>query len=64
MSKATEQMYILLEPEEDGAASPLSPLLTELVAALQDIKQLQPPLLALEGELRGICANKICPKYF
>jgi len=50
MSKATEQMYILLEPEEDGAASPLSPLLTELVAALQDIKQLQPPLLALEED--------------
>ncbi len=53
--KAGEQMYLFLGQEEvEGGA--LSTLHTDLLDALQNIKQLQPPLTTLEGEKRGICA--------
>jgi hypothetical protein len=42
-------MYLFLGQEEvEGGA--LSSLHTDLLAALQNIKQLQPPLTTLEGE--------------
>jgi hypothetical protein len=48
-------MYLFLGQEEvEGGA--LSSLHTDLLAALQNIKQLQPPLTTLEGENRGMCA--------
>jgi hypothetical protein len=47
--KAGEQMYLFLGQEEvEGGA--LSSLHTDLLAALQNIKQLQPPLTTLEGK--------------
>jgi hypothetical protein len=51
-------MYLFLGQEdvEGGPLSSLSSLHTDLLTALQNIKQLQPPLTTLEGEKRGICA--------
>jgi hypothetical protein len=56
--KAAEQMYLFLGQEE-MEGGPLSTLHTDLLAALQNIKQLQPPLTTLEGEKRGICALEV-----
>jgi hypothetical protein len=50
-------MYLFLGQEE-VEGGPLSSLHTDLLAALQNIKQLQPPLTTLEGEKRRICHFK------
>ncbi len=56
-------MYLFLGQEE-VEGGPLSSLHTDLLAALQNIKQLQPPLTTLEGEKRGICAFYISWCFF
>jgi hypothetical protein len=54
-------MYLFLGQEE-VEGGPLSSLHTDLLAALQNIKQLQPPLTTLEGEIAAFAHFKLFPE--